>query len=830
MNLLFGKPPISQRNAPLTVIELDKLYTIIRTNDKLKVSTQRVRKAATKEEQKKIKASELPYLMPFKYKELVRNSKNFESADCMFFEADHVDNLADVLLKVERHPNVCFSYTSVSGDGFKFCVMLDEAISEAHHLRVYNILRNKFNTEWSIILDPSSKDLARVQYLAHDPNCFMNLKAKPIESSKIVARLKQLDSIVVEREDSDEEPVYDETEIEKAIRHARSHGFLDKKDEQTWWELSMALASLGEAGRKYFLQLSCDNPNYPEDTVEKLNKRWDTFMRAWGTYHDEERILNVSAFFNKIEKLYGYKAPRVSTAGKTNLELVLRDKLRVMYSGQLLYDHSKTGKGKTYGWYLWDGRRFAEGDKAQVNEYYLRLIEDEKRKAIEASAKNKSKESESLGSYNDDEVKKAKKTEGTDCSLEPLTLASISKSETMKMRDLALSWLTSHEEFASTIADFDTDVSKINLANGVLKLQNAPTTKSSLVEHDPKFRCTKISETVFDPKAKCHRWEQFVLKICKGNTELVRYLQTAVGYSLTGKTDAHCLFFLYGTGANGKSTFLEGLKLVFGEYMTHANYETFTSFGREGGSASPDVVRLRGARMVVSTEMAGDKPLNESMVKQITSGEVITARALHSSFIEFRPTFKLWIAGNHMPRLQNFDAGIRRRINIIPFEYQFTKEEIRPQSDVVEEFRQEASGILNWCLDGLALYVKNKKLIDSVAVEDASMNFFLEANPVEQFLKDCCELVEDDAEQYKGENRMNKDFVRGVELIDAFTEWQDSDRDIEKMGRNKFYSRLKEKGFRTKRLPTVGQVFWGLKLKTQRSKVTEKSTLGLNKN
>lgn len=794
-NILFGNAPVSDINSKLKQVSLNDLYSIIKKDKKLKKHTEEIRNTKEHTQQKLLKSSLLPYILPFKYSSMARNQKYFESANCMIFEADDVVNLDKKIQEIEND-NICrFLYTSVSGTGFKLLVKLNDNIDDKYFVRVYNVIRIILNNRYKITFDPSSKDLARVQYLSFDPNCYYNKNSIELDVIEIIKNLKIIDESSAYERGRPSDVEYDVDTIKQAIKFIRKNGYLDRKDEQLWWELSMSIASLGEEGREYFIMLSQDHPLYPEDNLKNLNKRYDKFMQAWGNYHDEERVLNMSAFFNKVQKEFKFKLPKSAKTGKKSLEFLLADKFTNKYRDLLLYDHSKSGKGRTYGWYFWTNQYFQLSKKGEISEFYLKFINDEKKLALEA-AKKKQEAEKSLGmSDGTNDVPINVETEGA------FSLVQISKAESRRFRDLTLTWAGERDGLGILPDELDQNNDLFCCLNGVINLRT-----QELLEHSPKFRQTKISQTIYQPKAKYPNWDNFINKISFNNPEIYNYIQEAVGYTLTGYTSEQCLFFLYGIGANGKSTFLEGLKLIFGDYQIHSNYETFTSLARDGSSHSEDVVRLKGSRLVISTEINAHKSLNESVIKQVTGGDIITARDLHSSSIEFRPTFKLWIAGNHKPKINNFDYGIRRRIFIIPFEYTFSEKEIRPQYEVIEEFKKERSGILNWALEGAARWFKQKKLNVPQIVSDTTQKYFLENNVIEQFLQEHCVLYNKDNEATYGINEESKKLYQEyIEYVNGLNE--------ERLGRNSFYNRLEELGYKREVSPSKQIVFKGLKLK-----------------
>ncbi len=171
----------------------------------------------------------------------------------------------------------------------------------------------------------------------------------------------------------------------------------------------------------------------------------------------------------------------------------------------------------------------------------------------------------------------------------------------------------------------------------------------------------------------------------RGDSELIAFLQSAVGYTLTGTTSEQCLFFLFGTGQNGKGVFTETLKRLLGDYGQTAPETLFTR--DKNNSATNDVARLAGARMAVASELDEGAAFAESRIKSLTGGDTITARFLHREFFDFPPTHKFWISGNHKPTVKGTDYGIWRRIRLIPFTVRISDEEKDP--DLVGKLADE---------------------------------------------------------------------------------------------------------------------------------------------
>ena len=285
--------------------------------------------------------------------------------------------------------------------------------------------------------------------------------------------------------------------------------------------------------------------------------------------------------------------------------------------------------------------------------------------------------------------------------------------------------------------ELDKNPMLLNVANGVIDLSTG-----LLLPHDTKYLITKMIEVDYDPEAGCPEWEKFLGLVTGGDKKLQYFLQLAVGYTLTGLTDEHCLFVLYGTGANGKTTFSETIRLLFGEYAKRVNIESLLQSWGSGQAATPSIAAMAGARFVLSSEIPEYRKLNESLVKDLTGGDAITARSLYANPFTFRPTHKIWIFGNYKPQVSGTDEGIWRRIRVVPFTVTIPKEKRRRMSDVLAEFQNEMPGILTWAVKGSLLWQANGlPAVD--AVQSATAEYRNEQDLVRQFLEEKCEMCAD---------------------------------------------------------------------------------------
>lgn len=308
--------------------------------------------------------------------------------------------------------------------------------------------------------------------------------------------------------------------------------------------------------------------------------------------------------------------------------------------------------------------------------------------------------------------------------------------------------------------------------NGTLDLRTG-----RLREADPRDYLTRRSAALHLPRADAPRWADF-LETVLPDTATRTYVQRAAGYSLTGSVREQCIFFLHGRGANGKSVFLNVLRTLWGDY---AGMAPASLLAPDDGNKHPaDRMQLRGRRFVVATETEEGRRLNESLLKQITSDEPIKARDYYGSFVEFVPTHKLWIGGNHKPQIRGTDDGIWRRIHLIPFTVQIPEAQRNPNL-TAELLADEGPGILHWALLGLSDWLHGSGgLCPPEAVLAATRDYRATEDPLGQFLAARCTLDE-------------AFFCKLGALHDAYIQWaaQNGQPDL---ARKTVANRLRERG------------------------------------
>jgi putative DNA primase/helicase len=353
-------------------------------------------------------------------------------------------------------------------------------------------------------------------------------------------------------------------------------------------------------------------------------------------------------------------------------------------------------------WFTWDGNRWSLDDTDEILLLARKTIESIWREADAAAAPS---ERDFLKKWG-----KRSESEG-------------------KIRAM-VSLAASEPEVRVNPGALDTDPMLLNCTNGTVDLRTG-----ELRAHSRNDLCTKLAPVPYDPDAKCPLWRKFLNTVTDGDEQIQAFLQAIVGYALTGNTTEQAIFMLYGTGANGKSTFIERIRAMFGDYARNANFSTFLAM--EESSARNDLARLVGARLVTAVEVERGRRFSEVVIKQITGGDPITARYLFHEYFEYSPQFKVFLAVNHKPRIRGGEHAIWRRIKPVPFTVTIPPEE--QDRDLVAKLRGELPGILRWAVKGCLAW-QGPGLSLPQAVMDAVREYRGEMDLLGGFLEARCVL------------------------------------------------------------------------------------------
>lgn len=336
----------------------------------------------------------------------------------------------------------------------------------------------------------------------------------------------------------------------------------------------------------------------------------------------------------------------------------------------------------------------------------------------------------------------------------------------------------------------------LNCLNGTLNLRTG-----CLHPHQPTELLTKMVPVRYNPEAQCPVWHKFLDRVIDANAELLTFLQRCVGYALTGDTREQVMFLLYGTGANGKTTFLETIRTVLGGYAQTTDMSTFLA--RESDTVRNDLARLVGARFVSAVEAERGRRFAEVLIKQVTGGDIITARFLFREFFEFHPAFKLFVAVNHKPRISGTDHGMWRRLRLIPFTV--TIPEAEQDKELSTKLREELPGILTWAVQGCLLW-QQEGLGLPHTVRHATDQYKEEMDVLAEFLSECC----CEGPQFK---------TTAKDLYAAYTTWSEESRE-KPLSQRAFGLYLTERGL-TRKKSTGGRYVWsGIGLRAENTETS----------
>ena len=432
--------------------------------------------------------------------------------------------------------------------------------------------------------------------------------------------------------------------------------------------------------------------------------------------------------------------------------------LEAKYGDQIRYSPERNR------WFVWDSRRWAEDTLDSIQKLARECLFARIREGVE-------------------KMKQGRATNGT-------------KDLEWAVRSARRSTLINSVEIAKTkgdipirLSELDTDPWLLNCENGTIDLRTG-----ELREHKQSDLITKLMPVEYDPEAKCPRWTQFLNEIMNGNRRLIAFLQRSVGYSLTGDVSEQCWWLLYGTGANGKSTFLEVIRAMIGDYSCVSDFSTFML--KSQGGVRNDIARLRGSRLVTAAEAEGESRLAEVLIKQLTGGDSITARFLYGEYFEFKPQFKLFLAANHKPRITGTDHAIWRRIRLVPFSITIPDEDQDKQ--LPDKLQEELPGILAWAIKG-CLEWQQKGLKPPAEVQEATNEYRSEQDVLAEFLGECCTFGHTEEAEH-------------AKLYRAYEEWAENHGE-RRESKAMFGRMLEEKGITKRRGPRGKTVRLGIGLK-----------------
>ncbi len=315
----------------------------------------------------------------------------------------------------------------------------------------------------------------------------------------------------------------------------------------------------------------------------------------------------------------------------------------------------------------------------------------------------------------------------------------------------------------------------LNCKNCVLDLSGD---NPRLLKHDADLLLSKVCNANYDPAATCELWKKTISEIMEGDTGKIKYLQKVFGLSLTGCAAEEELYFFYGGSTrNGKSTICETVLFILADYGATISPETLAvKINKDSRTASPDIAKLAGTRLVVAAEPPRRMIFDTSLVKTLTGRDRVTARFLHQNEFTFTPKFKLILNTNYLPTITDGTIFKSGRVKVINFNKHFGEAEQNKR--LKDELRKEADGILNWLVEGLYMY-RREGLEPPSAVRTATEEYETASDKVGRFISEC--LVKSDKN------------ISAKTVYETYSKWC-SDSGCGTENKSNFFTELRVKG------------------------------------
>ena len=412
-------------------------------------------------------------------------------------------------------------------------------------------------------------------------------------------------------------------------------------------------------------------------------------------------------------------------------------------------------------WYAWDGMRWREDEVLEVCNLGTALI-----RSLYGLAKK----------IPDEEERKA-------------FLAHLIKSESWRSITAMINLAKADPAIAIRPSDLDSDPWLLTVRNGTIDLHTG-----QLRPYNQRDLITKLAPVAFEPEATCPNWLDFLYMVMNQRSSLVVFLQRAFGCCLTGITSDKAMFILYGAGGdNGKSTMVDIIQRLLGDYANRTPVETFLK--KKENAIPNDIAKLKGARFVWASENERGSRLSEALIKEMTGGDKMSARFMRGEFFEFYPEFKPWLATNHKPQVRG-DRALWNRLKLIPFDVTIPKEQQKPRHEVTAMFQAEFPGILNWAVQGCLAWQREGLGVPE-EVAEATREYEAEQDTFAMFLSEKCVCVPNAR-------------VASTALYKVYRVWAEEHGESP-VSHKVFGSFLSERGFQKDRLKT-GIVYRGVGL------------------
>lgn len=376
--------------------------------------------------------------------------------------------------------------------------------------------------------------------------------------------------------------------------------------------------------------------------------------------------------------------------------------------------HASRARFSAGMWFVWDGRRWKRDDTESVRRLARKTVA-----SLYAEA-----------------------SELDDATNRKRLAAHATRSESSRAISAMLREAQAFERISIPETDLDSPKTRYLLTclNGTLDVRTG-----EIGSFNPHHLITRLAPVDFSLEAHSDLWETFLDRIVP-DPDTRAFLQRYIGSALTGDTADQSFVIMHGSGANGKSTFVATILSMLGDYGQQANFETFLAAdarkAASRGGARPDLVNLKGARFVAAVEAGSGRRLDETTLKALTGGDLITTRQLYQGETTFQPECKIALVANHRPEIWGADHAIWRRVLEVPFTVTI------PETDRDSTLRdrlsepEHLSAVLAWAVLGcMDWWEKHPNRLDPPdAVSVATQSYRDDENALGPFLDDCTSI------------------------------------------------------------------------------------------
>jgi len=708
-----------------------------------------------------------------------RNNKGLLAhSGLMPIDLDHLDPaaMAEAKTWLRDDPHCAFLYTSPSGSGLKGAYCIDtRPIDDAGHKIAFAAVRNHLRERHHLDLDPACKDVARLAFLSHDPECHHNPHAVPL----IVANWADLStdpftppSARSRDREIVEKPTTPTNPFDSSLSRSRPAAQSAAQHSPTSYIPNLTSNIEPVAGDPASPTSYIPNPT---SNIEPATG--DPASQTSYIPHQTSYITVASGdeFLLYLDNDSGRAARFVDR---------WRDEIRYVTDRAL--------------WLVWEGRWKIDRSRGIIrraitlaNEIYAEAA------ALPAPKRAKSKTQPAhanLSDGPDPDARNPKAAHGSggnaDLERQAATMRQAAKWGNRRIIESNVELAATHASIQVETAHLDSDPWLLGTPNAIIDLRTG-----NAYSHRPEYLITLSTRAAFDHTATAPRWERFIEEIYP-DPALRRYLWKALGYALTGITSEKCFHFLTGIGNNGKSKLCEAIEYVAGDYAGHAA-KGLLAANDKGQYPLREAATIVGKRIIIGPETDARERLNVSVIKSLTGhGDTMRAANLYENQFDFIPVGKLFIMGNHKPTITDTGAAIWNRVRLIPHDIIFPPE--KQDKTLGEKLRQEASGILNWLIEGCLLW-QREGLTPPDKVRAAVEQYRTEEDTLGEFIDECIRMETGTSTSH-------------AEVYLRYTEWARESGLYRTVTKKTLAKLLREKGWGERRTPQSSVNWIGITL------------------